>query len=93
MGLVSAGMMKGSLRFEYTPEVAEKARRRRRRKVKTPQQPVVEVVNVQEKEEPVVSKWVSRPYHYKQRSHKPMSCFSTGAKSILKGYTSIPAYN
>lgn len=51
--------MKTSLRFEHTPRAMEKVKRRRRRKIKSPEQPVVEVVNVQEEENPIVSKWVS----------------------------------
>ena len=51
--------MKTALRFEHTPQAMEKVKRRRRRKVKTPEQPVVEVVNVQESENSVIPKWVS----------------------------------
>ena len=51
--------MKTSLRFEHTPQATEKVKRRRRRKMKSPDQPMVEVVNVQEQENPVVPKWVS----------------------------------
>ena len=51
--------MKTSLRFEHTPQAMEKVKRRRRKKIKTPEQPVVEVVNVQERETSVVPKWVS----------------------------------
>ena len=51
--------MKTSLRFEHTPQAREKMKRRRRRKVKTPEQPMVEVVNVKDKEDSVVPKWVS----------------------------------
>ena len=51
--------MKASLRFEHTPQAMEKIKRRRKKKVKSPDQPVVEVVNVQEEENPVTSKWVS----------------------------------
>lgn len=51
--------MKASLRFEHTPRAMKKIKRRRRKKVKSPDQPVAEVVNVQEEENPVTSKWVS----------------------------------
>ena len=51
--------MKTSLRFEHTPQAMEKVKRRRRKKIKTPEHPVVEVVNVQERETSVVPKWVS----------------------------------
>ena len=51
--------MKTSLRFEHTPQVMEKVKRRRRRKIKSPDQPMVEIVNVQEQEHPVMPKWVS----------------------------------
>lgn len=51
--------MKTSLRFEHTPQLMEKVKRRRRRKAKSPDQPLVEIVNVQEQENPVVPKWVS----------------------------------
>ena len=50
--------MKASLRFEHTPRPMEKIKRRRRRKMKSPEQPVVEVVNIEEKENPITSKWV-----------------------------------
>ena len=51
--------MKTSLRFQHTPQAMQKIKRRRRRKIKTPEQPVVEVVNVQERENSIVPKWVS----------------------------------